>query len=76
MEKHQVKSRWYYAFWGVATVAVSAGQLYVGTGYRQMATQQKAFAEAIYNQQMGWGACEQALEQHANRQLNKTGEFE
>ena len=25
----QVKSRWYYAFWGTATVAVVAGQVYV-----------------------------------------------
>ena len=33
----QVKSRWYYTFWGTATVAVVAGQLYVGAGYRQMA---------------------------------------
>ena len=32
----QVKSRWYYIFWGTATFAVVAGQLYVGTGYRLM----------------------------------------
>ena len=32
----QVKSRWYYAFWGTATVAVVAGQVYVGTSYRAM----------------------------------------
>ena len=25
----QVKSRFYYVFWGIATVAVVAGQLYV-----------------------------------------------
>jgi len=30
----QVKSRWYYIFWGTATVSVVLGQLYVGTGYR------------------------------------------
>ena len=30
----QVKSRFYYVFWGTATVAVVLGQLYVGTGYR------------------------------------------
>ena len=35
-ERHQVKSRWYYIFWGTATVAVVAGQIYVGTGYRLM----------------------------------------
>ena len=33
----QVKSRWYYIFWGTATVSVLAGQLYVGSGYRIMA---------------------------------------
>ena len=35
-KRHQVKSRWYYIFWGTATVAVVSGQLYVGSGYRQM----------------------------------------
>ena len=30
----QVKSRFYYLFWGIATVSVVAGQLYVGSGYR------------------------------------------
>ena len=35
-KSHQVKSRMYYYFWGVCTVAVVAGQLYVGTGYRLM----------------------------------------
>jgi hypothetical protein len=29
-----VKSRFYYLFWGTATVAVVAGQVYVGAGYR------------------------------------------
>lgn len=33
----QVKSKFYYIFWGVATIAVVLGQLYVGTGYRLMA---------------------------------------
>ena len=32
----QVKSRFYYIFWGIATIAVVAGQLYVGSGYRVM----------------------------------------
>ena len=35
--KHQVKSRWYYIFWGTATVAVVGGQIFVGTGFRRMA---------------------------------------
>ena len=30
----QVKSRFYYMFWGIATVSVVLGQLYVGAGYR------------------------------------------
>ena len=30
----QVKSRFYYIFWGVATVSVVLGQVYVGSGYR------------------------------------------
>ena len=34
--KAQMKSSSYYTFWGIATVAVVAGQIYVGTGYRSM----------------------------------------
>ena len=34
--KAQMKSSSYYIFWGIATVAVVAGQIYVGTGYRAM----------------------------------------
>ena len=30
----QIKSKFYYIFWGTATLAVVLGQLYVGTGYR------------------------------------------
>ena len=36
-KSHQVKSRMYYYFWGICTVAVVFGQLYVGAGYRIMA---------------------------------------
>ena len=36
-KRHQVKSQWYYIFWGTATVAVCAGQLFVGSGFRRMA---------------------------------------
>ena len=32
--RHQVKSRFYYLFWGAATVSVFEGQLYVASGYR------------------------------------------
>ena len=37
LKKHQVKSKWYYIFWGAMAVAVVGGQLYIGAGYRQMA---------------------------------------
>ena len=33
----QVKSRFYYLFWGIATVSVVLGQVYVGAGYRAYA---------------------------------------
>ena len=35
--RNQVKSRFYYLFWGIATFSVVAGQVYVGTGYRGFA---------------------------------------
>ena len=35
--RNQVKSRFYYIFWGIATFSVVAGQLYVGSGYRVFA---------------------------------------
>ena len=35
-QAYQVKSSWYYIFWGICTVAVVAGQVYVGSGYREM----------------------------------------
>ena len=46
--RHQLKSRFYYMFWGAATVAVVAGQLYVGTSYRAMAkSMNRWFEETI-----------------------------
>ena len=36
-QRHQIKSRWYYMFWGTASVAVCAGQFFVGSGFRRMA---------------------------------------
>ena len=35
--RNQVKSRFYYLFWGIATFSVVAGQVYVGSGYRMFA---------------------------------------
>ena len=36
-QRNQVKSKFYYIFWGVATTSVVLGQLYVGSGYRMFA---------------------------------------
>jgi len=44
MKRYQIKSKWYYIFWGIATVSVVAGQIYVGLGYREMS---QAFLESI-----------------------------
>ena len=45
--KHQVKSSRYYIFWGAATVAVMAGQIYVGNGYRKMSEKVGDLTEMI-----------------------------
>ena len=45
--KHQVKSSRYYIFWGAATVAVMAGQIYVGNGYRKMSESVRDLTEMI-----------------------------
>ena len=46
-QRNQVKSRWYYIFWGLATVSVFAGQMYVGSGYRQMARSFNHIMDAV-----------------------------
>ena len=39
MTKGKVKkTNKYYTFWGIMTVAVVLGQIYVGSGYRQMSS--------------------------------------
>ena len=43
----QIKSQWYYVFLGICTVAVVAGQLYVGTGYRLMALSINRFFDTL-----------------------------
>jgi len=45
--KHQIKSGKYYIFWGVATLAVMAGQIYVGAGYRGMSQSVQDLTEII-----------------------------
>ena len=60
----QVKSHWYYYFWGTMAVAVVGGQIYVGTGYREMAEATKGSDIRI--------TCEIPVIPYSNR----TGEFE
>ena len=45
--KHQIKSGKYYVFWGACTLAVMAGQIYVGTGYKSMSQSVKDLTEMI-----------------------------
>ena len=45
--KHQIKSGKYYIFRGAATIAVMAGQIYVGNGYRTMSESIKDLTEMI-----------------------------
>ena len=47
--KHQVKSSKYYLFWGAATIAVMAGQIYVGTGYRKMSNSLDTLVDSYVN---------------------------
>mgnify|MGYP004268606481 FL=1 len=37
----------YYIFWGLATVSVVLGQVYVGNGYRQMTNSIEEVTEEI-----------------------------
>ena len=47
MKPRQKKSRTYYYFWGVATISVVLGQLYVGNGFRRMAESNDAISADI-----------------------------
>ena len=68
MIRHQVKSKWYYIFWGVCAVAVVGGQIYVGTGYREMADATKSTAISV--------TCSGDYIPPTFKKLNKVGEFE
>ena len=65
MIRHQIKSKWYYIFWGICAVAVVSGQIYVGLGYREMAEATKSTAISV--------TC---LPTYQSPKLNRTGEFE
>ena len=62
--KHQVKSSRYYIFWGAATVAVMAGQIYVGNGYRGMSQSVKDLTETI-TIRMEWDELRQRGQSHS-----------
>ena len=47
--KAQIKSSRYYLFWGAATIAVMAGQIYVGTGYRKMSNSLDTLVDTYVN---------------------------
>ena len=51
--KAQIKSYQYYLFWGACTVAVMAGQIFVGAGYQSMSNSVKDLTELI-EIQMEW----------------------
>ena len=46
-QRNQVKSKFYYIFWGVATVSVVLVQVYVGSGYRVFANSLLRIFDAI-----------------------------
>ena len=46
-QRNQVKSKFYYIFWGIATFSVVAGQLYVGSGYRIFANSLLRIFDAV-----------------------------
>lgn len=68
MKMYQVKSQWYYIFWGAMAVAVVGGQIYVGLGYRQMAQATKSTAISV--------TCIPEYRDLIKSSKNKTGEFE
>ena len=45
--RSQFKSSYYYIFWGAATIAVVAGQIYVGSGYRVLGDEVQNLIEVI-----------------------------
>ena len=47
MKPRQKKSRTYYYFWGIATISVVLGQIYVGNGFRRMAESNDAISADI-----------------------------
>ena len=53
-KKNQIKSKWYYIFWGIATVSVVAGQIYVGSGYRSLSNSVNYLLEVVEWRKLFW----------------------
>jgi hypothetical protein len=64
----QIKSSWYYVFWGTMAVAVVGGQIYVGSGYREMAEATKSSLMQV--------TCLPQYTTPSTKGYNRTGEFE
>lgn len=65
---YQIKSSWYYVFWGTMAFAVVGGQIYVGSGYREMAEATKSSILQV--------TCIPEYTTPPQRGYNRTGEFE
>ena len=64
--KAQMKSSSYYLFWGIATLAVVAGQVYVGTGYRAMSNSLDAWFDKTISIMIQNVLCERCHLQEKN----------
>ena len=76
--KAQMKSSSYYLFWGIATIAVVSGQVYVGTGYRAMSKSLDAWFDktiSIMIQKRLMGQPERGGVEFLNRQDRRPAEI-
>ena len=65
--KAQIKSYQYYLFWGACTVAVMAGQIFVGAGYQSMSNSVKDLTEII-EVKMEWDELNRELDRRRTGQ--------
>jgi len=64
---HQVKSRWYYIFWGAMTATVFVGQSLVFRGYMNMASSVDLLTRTILEVNIA------EMEEELRSELNKRG---
>ena len=65
--KAQIKSYQYYLFWGACTIAVMAGQIFVGAGYQSMSNSVKDLTEII-EVKMEWEELNRELDRRRGSQ--------